>query len=390
MRRFNPERELNKIQHGNRNKIIAFVFLLLVVSVVSYSFALYQVRYSKRIIYTKVAPSSNRDIDLAVYLDKSPIENFPTKDSGNLFDYIECDNNEDNHVISNWNKDKWALSLEVTNKAKCNVYFRTLRKNEVVGEFPYNGNIQEFHVLVDGYYKLEVWGAQGGIRNTSNAIGGKGGYSVGAVRLTAGTTLYVVVGGQPTTNSMTGGYNGGGNGKSDTNGYGAGGGGATHIASVTGTLVTIGVDNKSKIYIVAGGGGGGSYGNVSGNGGAGGGISGLSSTEGISGWIGSGGTQLAAGSNQENPQATIGAFGKGGNCTYGWGAGGGGGLYGGGASVYTGAGGGSGYIDGVTNYEEIVAITLAGNTEFPNTAGTTNETGHEGNGYAKITYLGNI
>ena len=63
MRRFNPEKELNKIQHGNKNKIFLFVISLLIVSVISYSFALYQVRYSKQIIYTKIA-HFNRDINV--------------------------------------------------------------------------------------------------------------------------------------------------------------------------------------------------------------------------------------------------------------------------------------------------------------------------------------
>ena len=47
MKVFNPEKELYKIQHGNRNKVILFVISLLLVGIIGYSFALYQVRYSK-------------------------------------------------------------------------------------------------------------------------------------------------------------------------------------------------------------------------------------------------------------------------------------------------------------------------------------------------------
>ena len=48
MRRFNPEKELYKIQHGNRNKVILGVIALLIILGISSSYALYQVRYSKR------------------------------------------------------------------------------------------------------------------------------------------------------------------------------------------------------------------------------------------------------------------------------------------------------------------------------------------------------
>ena len=54
MRKFNPEKELKKIQHGNKNKILYGIIALLVIISIGSSFALYQIRYSKQIIYTKV------------------------------------------------------------------------------------------------------------------------------------------------------------------------------------------------------------------------------------------------------------------------------------------------------------------------------------------------
>lgn len=72
---------------------------------------------------------------------------------------------------------------------------------------------------------------------------------------------------------------------------------------------------------------------------------------------------------------------------------GGGGYFGGGGGgrngsdpdyKYGGGGGGSGYIGGVTN-----ASTKAGNTSFTSTSGGT-ETGHSGNGYARITLVEQI
>lgn len=68
--------------------------------------------------------------------------------------------------------------------------------------------------------------------------------------------------------------------------------------------------------------------------------------------------------------------------------GGGGGYYGGGGGGkngsldrYGGGGGGSGYIGGVTNGQ-----TIAGNQSFTAPGGGT-ETGHSGNGYARITLI---
>lgn len=76
----------------------------------------------------------------------------------------------------------------------------------------------------------------------------------------------------------------------------------------------------------------------------------------------------------------------------------GGGWYGGGGTYGAGAGGGSGYVytsSTVSNYPSgcllnssyylTNAQTIAGNQSFPNVAGTGNETGHSGNGAAKIT-----
>lgn len=93
---------------------------------------------------------------------------------------------------------------------------------------------------------------------------------------------------------------------------------------------------------------------------------------------------------------TTGRFGVGGNGATYWGAGGGGGggLYGGGGgpagrypnedggSIYGGGGGGgSGYIGKVNN-----GNTIAGNQLFTAPGGG-NETGHSGNGYARITLV---
>lgn len=111
---------------------------------------------------------------------------------------------------------------------------------------------------------------------------------------------------------------------------------------------------------------------------------------------------------KQNGAGSGGAFGQGAaqsvtNYRYCSGAGGGG-WYGGGSSYSDGSmtnckysGGGSGFVNtaasagnrplGYTGLQLDSGETKAGDTSFPNTAGTGNETGHSGNGYAKITRL---
>lgn len=282
-----------------------------------------------------------------------------------------------------------------------------------VRNYGYTGGVQSV-TLPAGTYKLETWGASGGTGGPASGgtrgTGGLGGYSVGTLKLTSPTTLYIVVGGQGTSSPLSsyvsgtysgttytnsGGYNGGGTSYN----FGAGGGGATHIATASGTLAGLS-GNKSSIIIVAGGGGGAQ----ASNGGAGGGTSGIAGTQ-RCGFVGQGGTQTSGGMGAVSPtgsdkyssNGTSGSFGQGGNGRDGnagsrdnqYGAGGGGGYYGGGGSSSdvsntddSGAGGGSGFIR--SDLKD--AKTVAGNTSFASTSGGT-ETGHSGHGYAKITTL---
>lgn len=253
-------------------------------------------------------------------------------------------------------------------------------------DFGYTGGIQSFVVPVTGTYKLEVWGASGG--DVTNLIaGGAGGYAYGNVNLTAGTTIYVCVGGrgndcstrgsrdESTPTYYSGGYNGGGMSKT-VHYLNSSGGGCTHIGAFNNTLKDHG--STSGLFIVAGGGGGSSYNSSSayGHGGGGGGLSG-SQGDNIGDYIvgdyfsyGLGGSQTEGGysTSYENPKLYQGIFGSG--CLLiNNSAGGGGGLYGGGAGCgWSGAGGGSGYIGGVSS-------------------GSMQNGVRTGNGYARITLL---
>ena len=254
--------------------------------------------------------------------------------------------------------------------------------------FDYTGSEQTFTVPCSGNYKIEVWGAQGGrgYYGSQSAAGGKGGYAVGTNYLYTGVKMYINSGGKgedgvmPSYSQRTisaGGYNGGGKGYNyypgDDFGCG-GGGGATHIALVSGELKNLSSHaTDGKILIVAGGGGGGSLswyesgGYRSYAGGAAGGVSGESGAAWSTSYkVGTGGNQSTAGTGYSS-----GSFGLGGEGTTAGGAGGGAGYYGGGGSgIWASAGGGSGYLS-----SSLTDSSMENGT-------------NEGNGYAKITYLG--
>ena len=269
-------------------------------------------------------------------------------------------------------------------KTSSNVIEGKVGKINYTTNFEYTGECTTYIAKSDGYYNLEVWGAQGGNYNTTY-VGGLGGYSKGIVHLTKGTTLYVCVGGQPQTvttkkTAVPGGFNGGGNGfnrdYNSTYTYGQAGGGATDIR--------IGQNNLYARVIVAGGGSG-SNNRTSGY--AGGGLSG------VTGQSGYAGTQTSAGSG--------GSFGQGGSATtsgsnYRYGAsGGGGGFYGGGAiASYSDStnydkysGGGSGYVYTSTTVSSYPSGCLLNSTYYL-TAASTTEAINTGNGKATITYMG--
>ena len=269
-------------------------------------------------------------------------------------------------------------------KTSSNVIEGKVGKINYTTNFTYTGECTTYIAKSDGYYNLEVWGAQGGNYNTTY-VGGLGGYSKGIVHLTKGTTLYVCVGGQPQTVTTTktavpGGFNGGGNGfnrdYSSTYTYGQAGGGATDIR--------IGQNSLYARVIVAGGGSG-SNNRTSGYAGGG--------TSGVTGQSGYAGTQTSAG--------TGGSFGQGGSAStsgnnYKYGAsGGGGGFYGGGAGTsYSDStnydkysGGGSGYVYTSSTASSYPSGCLLNSNYYLASASTTQGI-NTGNGKATITYIG--
>ncbi len=256
--------------------------------------------------------------------------------------------------------------------------------------------------LLPGKYKLQAWGASGGdgVNNsqTTGSHGGLGGYAEGVLTLTAKTTVYLHYGtvgyagvyNKLAENAVGGGCNGGGGGgqySSLTGTFGYGGGGASDVR--------IGADTLNARVLVAGGGGG-----ADNSGGTLGG-----SDDGSGGYGGgeSGGYGLLNGKAYTEPgtQDSGFAFGEGESCKYNYDLGGGGGGWYGGFAPPSGnnygAGGGSGYVLTATSHKPTGyalgsqyyltnAKTVPGNATFPAvTSGE--ETGHQGNGYVKITLL---
>ena len=244
--------------------------------------------------------------------------------------------------------------------------------------------------LSPGFYRFEVWGAQGG-SYSSSIIGGKGGYARGEVQLKTNTRVYVNVGGTSTTKE--GGCNGGG---SSINAKTAGGGG-TDIRIKQNALL-------SRI-IVAGGGGGSGTGNSREFGGFGGGLKGGENTVEYPDYNGIGGRENSAPTTCADGQHTgcnIGTFGSGGDsCTNDYcSGGGGGGWYGGGGSRSNDAGGGgSGFvfvkgapIPSDFQLDSSLYLTntslLGGDQSFPSfNSPATSVNGWSGNGAARITLI---
>ena len=259
--------------------------------------------------------------------------------------------------------------------------------------------------LPQGFWCLEVWGASGGdaYHTPTQKIvkGGKGGYSIGVLKISSDTELYLTIGGKGTSNYtgakgslFSGGFNGGGSAYYGKLGYpGGSGGGSTDIRMG-------GIDLSNRIIVAGGGGGAGApnKGQVLGSfGGAGGGLKGLNG----GGWDdiadgseGKGASQDHGGEGGFTPEtggtsesgmplfggdASIGHYSSGGS--------GGGGYFGGGGSNAAGGGGGSGFVrSDLRSYLHIKKGTFDGNQTIPKPFGGY-ITGNEGNGYVRIRYI---
>ena len=269
-----------------------------------------------------------------------------------------------------------------------------------VWNFDYTGGEQEFTTPCTGTYKLETWGAQGG-NSINNYFGGYGAYATGKLNIRKDSIVYINIGGKGENSSSSGaavttkgGYNGGGDGKNHISGSGryvSAGGGATHMSYEKGLLSTLSSKKESILIVSSGGSGTGYYSDTyyvitPGHGG---------------GFKGTTGATYFSGQIKTNfgiPSQTDGySFGKGEDGKN-EGAGAGSGYYGGYTSGSLNGSGGSSYIGNQiltdksmycynckeSSEESTKTISTTCTSETP-----TENCSKQGNGYARITYLGN-
>ncbi len=344
------------------------------------------------------------------------------------------DNGNSLGVTVDSNLDIWKTGeYEIKYVSRYNNKEKTIIREVIVykPDLTYTGSYQTFTVPCSGIYNLETWGAEGG------GLEGKGAYSKGEIYLEEGTNLYVFVGragvegtyGNNTTSTVGQGgsasYNGGGAGGNAGGSAGiyanyrggASGGGATDIRlSITAIGTWNNVASLRSRIMVAGGGGGtsnnasfdfekSSAGTLNGQWG------GLYSDIPLS-YVykrGIGGTQISGNSLGVGGTGSVSGYASG--CP--GHSGGGGGYYGGTGGQSTsydcyiiGGGGGSSYVSGCEGCNAITIngvasnqpihysgykfdniVMIDGNEVMPSPSGST-ETGHSGNGYARITYIG--
>ena len=305
--------------------------------------------------------------------------------------------------ILQYENDKWELKMGYVYNTNKWDKLNYVDDDSYTWKYEYTGKYQSFTAPYHGYYRIELWGSQGG------SGGALGAYTSGEIYLSAGDTFYIYVGGY--------GYNG-----ATING-----GGATDIRTVKTTSETAWQETNSlnsRIMVAAGGSGKAECG----LGGAGGGLVGYNGT-----CIGNG-SRIGAGGNQYSGGLGASGDSTGGSGGFGYGGtsgkegtsqitgGGGGGWYGGGGAAGKGGtdpsgGGGSSYISGhfgcnsvdSTGMHTGSAFSYTGfyfkNTKMidgmgylwtnkkdgyigmPNKSHTLTVKGNEGTGYAQITLL---
>ena len=268
----------------------------------------------------------------------------------------------------------------------------------IVMEYGYIGEQQTFIAPYTGIYKIQLWGAQGGLSknagtgNYTSTEENYGSYVSGEIRLNNNSKIYLYVGGagicdavSTCSNSsedvnLNGGYNGGGN-ISSAGSISCSGGGATDVRIISGSW-----DDESSLrsrIMVAGGSGG-----LGGLGSLGGSAGGLLSYEGsYNSSVGGHYKTIQSPADQTEGATTSnirvnpfgypnenGSFGKGGRGAghYCGGSAGGGGWYGGAGSSNMGGGsGGSSYISGHTGCVGVTSKTDSSPKSGCN-SGTTN------------------
>ena len=260
-------------------------------------------------------------------------------------------------------------------------------------------------------YTMECWGASGGLGSgTSTSVPGCGAYVRGTITLPAGQELYVYVGAQGVATNNTGAWNGGG--PKGTNNQDGSGGGATDIRTLGTAGSSTWSSNLESRIIVAGAGGGSDESPIESTFAHAGGLQAYTAYNAYYSIYIYGASQNSGGyTTYRNDSDTQGLFGMAYQTPINSNCGGGSGYYGGGNTDIIGLGGSSfisghpgcttvsGYIFKSNTTKMIDGRGLTWTTSSQTTGGTAEQmpttsggqealnTGHSGNGYAKITSL---
>ncbi len=149
-----------------------------------------------------------------------------------------------------WENDELKIASE--GEDKCYIYLNT---DSFKQNFSYTGTTQTFVAPFDGMYRFETWGAAGG--DNSSVEGGDAAYTSGNIYLNRGDTFYVQVGYGPRPNEeVTNVYNGGSTYHTNASAlvYYSAGGAATDFRLVGGSWSDT-TSLNSRIMVSAGGGG---------------------------------------------------------------------------------------------------------------------------------------
>ena len=95
--------------------------LLVLLVGIYFAYSKFSVYKDSEVVRTTVGDFISGDVVIGAYIDGLYSKTIPSKNDGYIVDKIVCDNN----ASAEWANDSWGIILtNLTNKTKCNVYFR--------------------------------------------------------------------------------------------------------------------------------------------------------------------------------------------------------------------------------------------------------------------------
>src|SRR5574344_1446237 len=130
LHKFNKEWELRKLKFKqNRSKYIRLGTLvlsvfILVMGIIYFTYSKFTTTNKFDVVNAKVGNFNSGDLTLAVYLDGTKANTFPTSSSGYVFDSSNSSCN--NSATISWDNTNWAPTINnlTTSGTKCNFYFK--------------------------------------------------------------------------------------------------------------------------------------------------------------------------------------------------------------------------------------------------------------------------